>query len=161
MTTQPEQAVGSETPAPSEDPFEAIAEDTFGADEEEEPAEAPEAEAEDDIEDEEEADDLPPIDAPVSWDADAKAKFAKLPRDVQEYVQKREVTASGSFKPSPRRPQEPARKPRAGCIPAACRLRTGSLSAPPAIRPAVRGPLNRIPLCSRPTRNLRLSGTAV
>lgn len=31
-----------------------------------------------------------PIDAPVSWDADAKAKFQSLPRDVQEYVTKRE-----------------------------------------------------------------------
>jgi len=65
---------------------------------EEEPAEdaegeQPEAteEADDETAIEEEADDLPPIEAPVSWDAEAKAKFAELPRDVQEIVQKREA----------------------------------------------------------------------
>src|SRR4249919_3373951 len=37
------------------------------------------------------ADDLPPIEAPVSWDAEAKAIFAGLPREAQEIVQKREA----------------------------------------------------------------------
>ena len=45
-------------------------------------------EAEDEIE--VEADDLPPIDAPISWDAEAKERFAKLPREDQEYLSKRE-----------------------------------------------------------------------
>lgn len=35
--------------------------------------------------------DLPPIDPPVSWDAEAKEAFKNLPRDLQETVQKREV----------------------------------------------------------------------
>lgn len=93
--TQPEVAVGGEpTPAPeaNTDPFEAIAEDTFGADEEEQPEEASDGEESDDeLEIEEEADDLPPIDPPVSWDAEAKAKFAELPRELQETVTKRET----------------------------------------------------------------------
>jgi hypothetical protein len=94
MTTQPTAAVGSETPAPdAKAPFEAIADDMLGqgADEEENPAEGQEAEAaEDELEIEEEADDLPPIDAPVSWDAEAKERFSKLPREDQEYLSKRE-----------------------------------------------------------------------
>jgi hypothetical protein len=66
----------------------------FGAeDTEDEPLETegdePTAESEDEIE--VEAEDLPPIDAPISWDAEAKAKFAELPRDVQEYLGKRET----------------------------------------------------------------------
>src|SRR5690349_12123700 len=98
MTTQPEAAVGGEaTPEPTaEDYFTDLAEQEFGVtDEEEQPTEGePEEgeaeEAADETEVEEEADDLPPIDAPVSWDAEAKAKFADLPRDVQEVVAKRE-----------------------------------------------------------------------
>jgi hypothetical protein len=35
--------------------------------------------------------DLPPIAAPQSWDAEAKAKFEALPRDVQEVVAARET----------------------------------------------------------------------
>jgi hypothetical protein len=99
MTTQPSPAVGSEAPVPAADasnPFEDIANEMLPqADEEEQPAEEtdetpPEA-AEDELEIEEEADDLPPIEAPVSWDAEAKAVFATLPRDAQEIVQKREA----------------------------------------------------------------------
>ena len=56
-----------------------------------EPIEGETDEADDEPEIEEEADDLPPIDAPVSWDAEAKAVFASLPRDAQEIVQKREA----------------------------------------------------------------------
>lgn len=56
--------------------------------EEEELAEGDEPEAND--EPEIEADELPPIDAPVSWDAEAKERFAKLPREDQEYLSKRE-----------------------------------------------------------------------
>jgi hypothetical protein len=119
MQTQPEQAVGSETPAPSEDPFEAIAEDTFGADEEEEPAEAPEAEAEDDIEDEEEADDLPPIDPRYRGMRTRKRSSPSSRAMCRNMCRSARVTANGSFKPSPRRPQEPVRKPN--------RLHTSSL----------------------------------
>jgi hypothetical protein len=96
--TQPAEAVGGEANTPAaetpQEYFEQMAADEFGIQEEEEPtdpeAEQPEAEAEDETDIEEEADDLPPIDAPVSWDAEAKEKFAELPRDVQEYVAKRE-----------------------------------------------------------------------
>lgn len=97
---QPEQAAGEVgNPADSNpaDAFNAIAEEMLGdtPQEEEEPA-ADEGEpsdelTEDDIAAEEEADDLPPIDAPVSWDAEAKAKFAELPRELQETVTKREA----------------------------------------------------------------------
>lgn len=51
-------------------------------------AEEPEAEAEE--EPEVEAEDLPPIDPPVSWTAEEKAKFAELPRDLQETLTRRE-----------------------------------------------------------------------
>jgi hypothetical protein len=77
-----------------EDVFTKLAEEEFGFkdEEEQEPAEGEVAEEADDETDiEEEVDDLPPIEAPVSWDAEAKAKFAELPRDVQEIVQKREA----------------------------------------------------------------------
>ena len=80
------------------DAFNAIAEEMLGGDQEEEPAEGDEAlephaeEAEDDTDIEaEEIDELPPIEAPVSWDAEAKAKFAELPRELQETVTKREA----------------------------------------------------------------------
>jgi hypothetical protein len=66
--------------------------------EEDEPAEGLEGEqpegneeAEDEPELEAEDDDLPPIDAPVSWDAEAKEMFKSLPREAQEIVQKREA----------------------------------------------------------------------
>jgi len=91
MTTQPNEAVGNDANAPVDaspaDYFEQMARDEFGIEEQEEeqPAEGEEIPAEgadDEPEIEEEADDLPPIDAPVSWDAEAKAKFAELPRDA-------------------------------------------------------------------------------
>jgi hypothetical protein len=47
-------------------------------------------EAEDETDIEAEDDELPPIEAPVSWDAEAKERFAKLPREDQEYLSKRE-----------------------------------------------------------------------
>lgn len=96
--TQPTEAVGGEANAPELTPqekFEALAREEFGI-QDEEPAEEvegeqPEAEeADDEPTLEEEADDLPPIDPPVSWDAEAKAKFAELPRETQEYLAKRE-----------------------------------------------------------------------
>jgi predicted house-cleaning noncanonical NTP pyrophosphatase (MazG superfamily) len=37
-----------------------------------------------------EPDNLPPIDAPVSWTAEEKARFAQLPRETQEYISNRE-----------------------------------------------------------------------
>lgn len=102
MTTQPEQAVGNDAAAPvesAEDIYARMGQEAFGVtddEEQEQPAEGEQAEpdgteeADDETGLEEEADDLPPIDAPVSWDAEAKAKFAELPRDVQEVVAKRE-----------------------------------------------------------------------
>lgn len=104
MTTQPEAAVGGEAveaEAPTlEDRLTSALGDVPPEQDEETPvkgeaeearaAEAETEEAEDETDTEEEADDLPPIDAPVSWDGEAKAKFAELPRDVQEYVAKRE-----------------------------------------------------------------------
>ena len=101
MDTQPTQAVTNDATAPVDaDPstyFERLAADEFGITDEEQPAEDEQAEpdsieeAEDETEVEQEADDLPAIDAPVSWDAEAKAKFAELPRELQETVTKREA----------------------------------------------------------------------
>lgn len=97
--TQPTEAVGGEaTPAePTADYFTQLAEQEFGVKDDEEPAEGEQAEpdsteeAVDEPTPEEEVDDLPPIEAPVSWDAEAKAKFAELPRELQETVTKREA----------------------------------------------------------------------
>lgn len=92
---QPE-AVGDEATEHATDPFMDIAGEMLG-EEEETPAEEAEGdepetdEAEDETEDEAEADDLPPIDPPVSWDAEAKELFKSLPREAQEVVQKREA----------------------------------------------------------------------
>lgn len=100
---QPTEAAGEVgIPADSKpaDAFEEIAAEMLGGDEEEQPAEGedegiePEAEtegADDDLTDEAEDDDLPPIDPPVSWDAEAKELFKSLPREAQEIVQKREA----------------------------------------------------------------------
>jgi hypothetical protein len=99
MTTQPAVAVGGETvpaePTNAADVFTKLAEEEFGVSGEEEPAEGEPVEgeaeeADDETEIEEEADDLPPIDPPVSWDTERKEKFAQLPRDLQEYVADRE-----------------------------------------------------------------------
>jgi hypothetical protein len=95
--TQPTEAVGGEPIVESqltpEDRLTAAFDDPANH-QEDEPAEGedelPAEEAEDEPTDEAEADDLPPIDAPVSWDAEAKERFAKLPREDQEYLSKRE-----------------------------------------------------------------------
>jgi len=98
--TQEATPVGGEAPEPVEaesaNPFEALAEEFIGPDEPEEEeelaeAEADEAEAEADEEEVIEAEELPPIDAPNSWDGEAKEEFKKLPRALQETVQKREA----------------------------------------------------------------------
>jgi hypothetical protein len=96
MDTQPNEAVASDDAnAPAATPeefFENMAAEEFGVDDEEQPVEGDNAEvAEDETDIEEEADDLPPIDAPVSWDAEAKEVFANLPREAQEIVAKRET----------------------------------------------------------------------
>lgn len=97
--TQEETPVGGEATAPAADPYEAFTEAWDNSvpldaeQEEEDPAEQgeePSLEADDDTVAEEEADDLPPIDAPVSWDAEAKEMFKNLPREAQEIVAKRE-----------------------------------------------------------------------
>jgi hypothetical protein len=95
MTTQqPEEAaVGGEAPPVElspEDRLNAAFEDLENHKEEELPEEEqPSSEDEPQIEEEEE--ELPPIEPPVSWDADAKAVFASLPREAQEIVTKREA----------------------------------------------------------------------
>lgn len=107
MQTQPETAVGSETTsvdakADAKNAFENLAAEMLPDEEDDQPeappAEAgegeqpePDEEADDEPEGEVEGDDLPPIDPPVSWTAEEKAKFAELPRDLQETVQKRET----------------------------------------------------------------------
>jgi hypothetical protein len=97
--TQPTEAVGGEPIAPELTPEERL-NAAFGDEEpqdelpeEGEPADEVEQteEAEDETELEAEEDDLPPIEAPVSWDAEAKAVFASLPREAQEIVTKREA----------------------------------------------------------------------
>ena len=97
MTHPDTPEVGGEVnnePADAREAFETIAADWLGEEEPAEEAEGqePEAteEAEDELEIEAEEDELPPIEAPVSWDAEAKAKFAELPRETQEYLAKRE-----------------------------------------------------------------------
>jgi hypothetical protein len=102
--TQPTQegAVGDANETPIVDAAEPTIEDRFAAfdeiEEEGEPEaveeEAPEAEAdeptEDDIETEDEPE-LPAIEPPVSWKADAKDAFAKLPPELQKVVSERET----------------------------------------------------------------------
>ena len=98
---QPEQAAGEVgNPADSNpaDAFEAIAAEMLGDEQEEQPAEGdegeqPEAseEADDELEIEAEDEELPPIEAPVSWTAEEKERFAGLPRETQEYIAKRET----------------------------------------------------------------------
>lgn len=83
---------------PIEDRFAAITDEESGEGPQVKEVEAPEGEipkgdeaelqAEDVTDDE--AEDLPPIAAPVSWTADNRQKFAELPRDLQEYVAARE-----------------------------------------------------------------------
>ena len=96
MTQEATPVGGEATPVePTKDYFTELAEEQFGVTDEE-PEEGEQAEpdgtegADDEPELEAEDDDLPPIDAPVSWDAEAKAKFAELPRDAQEVIAKRE-----------------------------------------------------------------------
>jgi hypothetical protein len=102
MTQEATPVGGEATPAAETNPadvFTQLAAEEFGVtdeQEEEQPAEGEPVEGEAEGADdepgiEEEADELPPIDAPVSWDAEAKAKFAELPRELQETVTKRET----------------------------------------------------------------------
>jgi len=102
MTTQPEQAVGNEATAPAaaaSNPFEDIAAEMLGEEQEEEPApqtegdepETEQAEADaDDLDDEDEAEaGLPPIEPPHSLNAEDKEAFKKLPREAQEFTARR------------------------------------------------------------------------
>lgn len=103
--TQPTEAVGgtneSVAPPTLEDRLSAALntperdEEEITTDEPLEPTEeAPTGEAEEVASEDEieiEAEELPPIDAPVSWNAEEKAEFAKLPREVQETLTKREA----------------------------------------------------------------------
>jgi hypothetical protein len=105
LMAQPNEAAGDVgNPADSSpaDAFEAIAAEMLGEQEEEQPEEGEEPEGEqsegdeadvteDDLEAEAEEEELPPIDAPVSWTAEEKERFAGLPRETQEYIAKRET----------------------------------------------------------------------
>lgn len=73
--------------APAIDPIDAIV-DAMLPDEEQEEAPAPEEQEQPEAEDEPEQ---PAIDPPVSWNAEEKAKFAELPREVQETLSRREA----------------------------------------------------------------------
>jgi hypothetical protein len=93
MTQEATPVGGEATPVePTKDYFTDLAEQEFGVtdEQEEEPAEAPEGEeAADDTDIEEEADDLPPIDPPVSLTAEEKEAFKNLPREAQEFTARR------------------------------------------------------------------------
>ncbi len=71
----------TETPEIEDDAPETVSED------DDQPEEDPEEETEDQTEEEPET---PAIDPPKSWDAEHKAKWDALPRDVQEYLSTRE-----------------------------------------------------------------------
>ena len=97
--TQDTSPVGGEA-APVDspaDPFDAIAAEMLGEDEQEQEAEGDEPAATEegdddpdlDIEIEEEADELPPIDPPVSLTAEEKDTFKNLPREAQEFTARR------------------------------------------------------------------------
>lgn len=96
--TQEATPVGGEPIAPEptlEDRLSAALNDEEHQEEPEEGEEGVEPEAAEEADDESEIevedDELPPIEAPVSWDAEAKAVFAGLPREAQEIVHKREA----------------------------------------------------------------------
>ena len=99
MTTQPETAVGSETPVDSTadalNAFEEIAAEAIGEDQEEEQPEPedegdePEAEDEPEIDEEDDEPELPAIDPPNSLTAEEKEAFKNLPREAQEFTARR------------------------------------------------------------------------
>lgn len=77
---QPAQNAGDETESEAE---------PIAAEDASEPSEAIAGDEADDAEPA--AEELPAIDAPHSWDAEAKAKFAELPREAQEIIAARET----------------------------------------------------------------------
>lgn len=99
-TTQPLEAVvdapETETPATEEATVEqTTVEDMYADDGPAEPVEEPEEAPENDEEGEDkpeepEQPEAPPIDAPLSWKAEEKEHFAKLPREAQEVIARRE-----------------------------------------------------------------------
>lgn len=103
--TQPIEAVGgSDEPIIAAEPTIEDRFAAFGEQDEEAPEaseDAPEAQeadegepelVEDDVADDEAQDEnLPPIDAPVSWSADKKEEFKNLPRSIQETIATREA----------------------------------------------------------------------
>lgn len=95
LSTPPEKKGKDPEPEPEADPDPADDEPEASAEpgEAEEPDEAADPEAAPPVEGEEAPADepeLPAIDPPVSWDAEAKADFAQLPRALQEKVAARE-----------------------------------------------------------------------
>ncbi|PKR56350.1 hypothetical protein [Thalassospira lohafexi] len=94
--TEADEPTGEEDTGPSRDEGGRFAKKESAEDEahvEDEPAEegaADEAEDTDQPEEEGEAEPVEAIDPPVSWSAEAKAKFAELPPEVQQEVLKRE-----------------------------------------------------------------------
>lgn len=81
--TQPEAQIEEAAPEEAAEPEE--------ADDEIEADPAAEGEDEEPAEDDEPDPELPAIDAPKSWDAEAKKRFADLPRDLQETIAAREA----------------------------------------------------------------------
>jgi hypothetical protein len=79
----------SEALYPDEEPREAPADDDAGAGDD--AGEAGDGEAQEEAAEEEQQDDLPPIAPPTSWKAEEKEAFAKLPREMQETVTRREA----------------------------------------------------------------------
>lgn len=92
MTTQPEAAVGSETPVSEPTLEEVLAQHLDEPEEVTDEVATEEVAAEDaELTDEEaEAVELPPIDLPSSWKAEEKERWDALPRDTQEYLTQRE-----------------------------------------------------------------------
>lgn len=91
-TSETPEALAPEQQAMSSD--EAIAALTQASEQEDQPAAQPEDAPDPETVTEGEEQDADPetaIDAPSSWDAEAKAKWAELPRDVQEIVLAREA----------------------------------------------------------------------
>lgn len=97
--TQPEQAVGGATDEPIiaaeptlDDRFAALSGEEKQEEEEPQQDAPPEGEGEPlEDEPEPEAEDIPPIKAPVSWTPEEQEEFSKLPRTVQETLTRREA----------------------------------------------------------------------
>ena len=97
MTQQPEEGAvgGTEPVGASDDNLEAILAEHFTDEEQDDPVETDPAEGEEETDElnendpELEAEELPPIDPPVSLTAEEKEAFKNLPREAQEFTARR------------------------------------------------------------------------